>query len=87
MTDSKNGIVAIVHELRPRCYLISEAAAICGRSPDTLRRWRKEGVVEPSMYYDFGLTRVWLYSKDDLKKLKHTAKVTRSGRKKKNANA
>lgn len=82
---STNGIAAQVQQLQPRCYLISEAAKKCGRSVDTLRRWHKTGRIEPSLFYDFGKTRVWLYSESDITKLKKMAEVTRPGRKKKDA--
>jgi hypothetical protein len=43
-----------VARIRPKRYTVTQAAALVGRSPDTLRRWRRQGVAPPSETVTFG---------------------------------
>lgn len=57
------------------------AAYLVGRSVDTLKRWHKQGLVTPSQSMQAGKLRVWLYTDDDMMKLRDVAKRQRPGRK------
>ena len=50
-------------------YTRRMAAEEIGRSSDTLRRWQREGLCEPSSSMQAGQLTVWLYTKRDLKRL------------------
>ena len=78
-------ISASVAAMRPKRYTVKQAAEIIGRSPDTLRRWRAQGVYEPSHQHQFGKLTVGLYDADDIKNLKNIAKNMKTGRKPKDA--
>lgn len=80
MSDERiDSITRKVRAMRPKRYTVKDAAALVGRSPDTLRRWRQDGLLEPSETQSFGSTLVHLYTPDDLKELRKIAKVQRSG--------
>lgn len=57
------------------------AAYLVGRSVDTLKRWQKQGLVVPSQSMQAGKLRVWLYTDDDMMKLRDVAKRQKPGRK------
>lgn len=57
------------------------AAYLVGRSVDTLKRWHKKGLAVPSQSMQAGKLRVWLYTDEDLLKLRDVAKYQRPGRK------
>lgn len=61
------------------------AAHLTGRSVDTLKRWHKKGLVVPSDYMQAGKLRVWLYTDDDILRLRKTAMTQRPGRKPKSS--
>jgi hypothetical protein len=51
-------------------YLVSDAAAMVGRSADTLTRWRRSGkVAAPSAIARFGRYKIHLYTDDDIAEL------------------
>lgn len=50
----------------PGYYTAAEVARIIGRSPDTMKRWRKEGSVVPSESTQVGTLTVHLYTDDDV---------------------
>lgn len=62
-------------------YTRRMAAEEIGRSSDTLRRWQREGLCEPSSSMQAGQLTVWLYTKRDLKRLEKIAASQRPGRK------
>lgn len=51
-------------------FLRSEAAALIGRSTDTLKRWEAEGVYVPSDSMQMGKLTVRLYSAADIEAMK-----------------
>jgi DNA-binding transcriptional MerR regulator len=58
------------------------AAYLVGRSVDTLKRWHKQGLCVPSQSMQAGKLRVWLYTDDDMMKLREVARKQKPGRKK-----
>lgn len=72
---------AMVRRMHPPRYTTGEVAGMVGRSFDTIARWRRTGLVMPSDSFMFGSVRVWLYTDDDVERLKELAKVQRPGRK------
>lgn len=74
-------ISEIVREMNPPRYTTSQAAEEVGRHPDTLKRWRDSGVGVPSEQATFGTTVVWLYTREDIEKLRKTARTMKPGRK------
>lgn len=71
-----------VRKMDPPRYTVSDAADIVGRDQDTLRRWRRLGVLVPSDSRTFGKLKVGLYTDDDIKTMKHLAKTLKPGRRK-----
>lgn len=62
-------------------YTVSQAAALVGRSADTLARWRKRRYVNaPSAQCDFDTEVVYLYTDDDIRELKEFAATMYPGR-------
>lgn len=61
-------------------YTTAQAAEKIGRPVDTVRRWRKRGVLVPSLCVAFGDLDVYLYSPDDIKRLRAYGKRTYPGR-------
>jgi hypothetical protein len=55
-----------------------------GRSRDTLRRWRISEEFVPSFKMDAGELEVWLYSDDDIERLRKFAATKKPGRPPKN---
>lgn len=82
MKDSGNSIGANVPE---RTYTRSKAAWQVNRSPDTLKRWHRLGLVVPSQRMQAGKLNVWLYTDDDIKRLREFARMQKPGRKRKDA--
>lgn len=66
-----------VRAMHPPRYTRSEAASMVGRSPDTLRRWKREGTHKPSDARSFGALRVDLYTNDDIRTMR---KLTKKGK-------
>jgi len=62
-------------------YTTADAARLIRRSPDTLARWRKgkSPVFKPSKSMKVGKTKVWLYSEDDIEKMKDIARSQKPG--------
>ena len=58
------------------------AAYLVGRSVDTLKRWHKQGLCVPSASMQAGKLRVWLYTDEDMLKLREVARRQKPGRKK-----
>ena len=58
------------------------AAFLVNRSVDTLRRWHKKGEFVPSSSMQAGQLTVFLYTDEDIQKLKEFARRQRPGRKK-----
>lgn len=80
MKDTGNSIGAITPD---RMHTRSRAAYLVNRSPDTLKRWHRTGICIPSDSMQAGKLKVWLYTDDDIKRLKETALTQKPGRKKK----
>lgn len=76
-----DGIQAMVRRMSPTRYTVNEAASLVGRSPDTLVRWRRAGIYEPSDSMKVGSLTVWLYTDDDIRYMKEMAKDLKPGRK------
>lgn len=64
-------------------YARSTAAALIGRSKDTLKRWQREGTYEPSGYIVKGELTIWLYSDEDIEAMQDIAGSMKAGRPKK----
>lgn len=62
-------------------YTRGQAAKLCGRSYDTLRRWHQEEVYIPRGYVQRGELVVWAYDERDIANLRRIAKGMRPGRK------
>ena len=78
MTDPGNGIGSNV----PRGYYTrSQASKLVKRSPDTLKRWHKQGLAEPSSSMYSGKLRVCLYSNADIDHMIEVSKKQKPGRK------
>lgn len=65
----------------PDLLIEADVADIVGRSQSTIRRWRREKRITPTHYADQGSTRIWLYTKDDLNRVKVLSYTIRPGRK------
>ncbi len=78
MKDSGNSIGANTPE---HYYTRSRAAYQVNRSTDTLKRWHKNGLCIPSASMQAGKLTVWLYSDDDIKRLREVARNQKPGRK------
>jgi DNA-binding transcriptional MerR regulator len=61
-------------------YTRTTAAKLVKRSPDTLKRWHKQGICVPSTNMKAGKLTVWLYTEDDLLTLRELAKTQKPGR-------
>ena len=74
-----------VRQMSPPRYTTAQAAALVGRSDDTLRRWRggPNPTFNPSEEAEFGSLVVPLYSGEDIKEMKRISKTMKPGRKKK----
>lgn len=72
-------ISEIVRGMQPRRYTTSQAARMIGRSEDTVKRWRDEGVFRPAERRDFGDLQVWLYTSEDIKALRKIARKIHPG--------
>lgn len=70
-----------VAQMSPKRFTTAQAAALVGKSTDTLKRWRASGAAVPSDYARFGKTTVPLYTLKDVRVLEKTAKNMRPGRK------
>lgn len=79
MKDTGNSIGAITPE---NMHTRSKAAWLVNRSPDTLKRWHRQGLCVPSGSMQAGQLKVWLYSDTDIHRLKEIAKSQKPGRKK-----
>lgn len=75
------GIHTMVRRMTPTRYTVKEAAALVGRSPDTLVRWRKDGIYQPSDSTNVGSLVVWLYTDKDIQAMRELVKELRPGRK------
>ena len=62
-------------------YTTSGAAYVVNRSPDTLRRWRRQGLCVPSQKMQAGQVSVFLYTAEDIEKLRLIARSQKPGRK------
>jgi len=78
MKDNGNGIG---RKAPDNTYTASGAAYLVNRSPDTVRRWHRQGLCVPSKSMKAGQLTVWLYTLDDIKKLREVARTQRPGRK------
>lgn len=73
-------IQTMVRRMTPARYTVKEAAALVGRSPDTLVRWRRSGRFVPSDRQQIGRLLIWLYTDEDIEEMKQLAKELRPGR-------
>ena len=62
-------------------YTRAKAAKKVNRSPDTLKRWHKQGIAVPSQRMQAGKLTVWLYSDADMRALRKVARTQKPGRK------
>lgn len=76
-----DAIRAIVHSWSPKRYTAADVAEMVGRSTATIVRWRRNGTFKPSESAQFGMTWVWLYTPDDIKRLKKLLPTIVPGRK------
>lgn len=60
-------------------YLTSDAAALVGRSTDTLRKYKRDGIFSPEGFMWAGSLKVALYSKSDIDTLRRIAAEQRPG--------
>jgi DNA-binding transcriptional MerR regulator len=67
--------------LPDKTYTRSKASKLVNRSTDTLKRWHHSGLLVPSTQMQAGKLRVWLYTEEDITKLKQIAATRRPGRK------
>lgn len=65
-------------------FTVGQAAAQCGRSTDTLKRWARSGRFRPSGVMRAGELDVSLYSERDIELLREVAANTHAGRPTKN---
>jgi len=72
-----NGIQAIVPE---GYHTRTEAARLTERDRDTLRRWHKTGTFPATHFVQAGKLKVWLYSDEDIEKLRNIAAEMKIGR-------
>lgn len=78
---NEGGIATAIRAMSPPRYTVSEAAKAVGRSEDTLVRWRKNGTYMPSERRVFGSIGVWLYTEQDIVRMKQIKKSIKPGRK------
>lgn len=71
---SGNSIRSQVPEGR---FTTAEVARACGRSIDTVKRWREDGKLTPHDSMQFGATTVWLYTQGDIRRAQWLAKALR----------
>lgn len=64
-------------------YSRGQAAAMIGKSRDTLKIWARHKVFVPRYFMNMGRVPFSLYSEEDIKQLKQIAATRRPGRKKK----
>ena len=60
-------------------YTVSQAAERIDKSPDTIRRWIRKGLVSPETV-ECGSQRVSVFTAEDLKALRQVGKSTKTGR-------
>lgn len=60
-------------------YKRQDAADQVGKSKDTIRRWHREGIYEPSGYMRIGKLTVWLYNERDIAAMKIIAETIKPG--------
>lgn len=80
MQDVEGGIASFVTRMDPPRYLVSEAAALVGRSKNTLIKWRKRGICVPSETMRFGETTVFLYTDRDIANMRALTSQLKPGR-------
>lgn len=71
-----------VRRMDPPRYTRGQVAKIVGKSPDTLKRWKRNRIYMPSERRPFGQIMVDLYTDEDVKAMKKIAKGMKPGRKK-----
>lgn len=74
--------VALLRRDYPGLLLEGDVADIIGRSHSTIRRWRRENRIVPTHYVDQGATRIWLYTEENVQRVREIASEIRPGRKK-----
>lgn len=72
-------ISEIVAGMDPARYTTAQAARLVGRSTDTLKRWREDGVYVPSEHCNFGKVKVILYTDEDIVAMRKIADSLRPG--------
>lgn len=78
MKDNGNGIGRMAPD---NTVTASGAAYLVNRSVDTIRRWHRKGLCVPSQSMKAGQLTVWLYTPEDIKKLRDVARQQKPGRK------
>lgn len=66
-----------VRKMHPPKYTTTQAAALVGRDPQSLKRWSKKGYFTPSEAAWFGSVLVPLYTDEDIDKMRLLAKGKR----------
>ena len=72
-------IGGIVKGMTPARYTTPQAAALVGRSVDTLRRWRSTGIYPATHKAKFGRLEVYLYSDEDIVAMRKILTTLHSG--------
>ena len=60
-------------------YTTAKAAELVDRSEETLKRWRRMGLCQPSSQRFHGKVMEWMYTEDDITKLRNLAHTIKSG--------
>lgn len=70
-----------VRQMHPARYTAPQAAQLIGKSEDTVRRWKYQGIYAPSEVRMFGNLEVALYTNEDIKAMRKLARRMKPGRK------
>lgn len=72
-------ISEVVRAMHPPRYTTAQAAALVGRSADTIRRWQKSGIYVPKHSKKFGKIEVRLYDDKDIAVMRKITKTIHPG--------
>lgn len=76
-TNAGNGIGKVIPE---GWHTRNDVAQMLDRSLDTIRRWEREGIANPSGAMELGKLTVHLYSDEDIDHLREATKSIKMGR-------
>lgn len=71
----------VVRQMHPPRYTRSQAAERVGKDADTLKRWKQQGIFQPSEQKQFGQLMVDLYTDEDILAMRKIARQMKPGRK------